>query len=311
MDSKKALKIAIVQRSAVFNNLSESIALAIEIVEDASSTGANLVVFGECWLCGYPAWIDHARDYSRWNDAKTKAEFVRMHQNSVSLKSQEFEQLRDASAKFNICIVIGMNEIDTPSSGTIYNTVVILDQGKLVLHHRKLMPTYTERLLYGTGDGRGTHAVNTSCGRIGGLICWEHWMPMVRQRMHDSVETIHVALWPQVHEMLQIASRHYAFEGRCFVIAVGQVVMDSQMPELLDSNIKNEQMLLNGGSAVIGPDGHYRLKPQYDNADVIYFEIDDLDQTVAERMTLDVAGHYHRPDLFEYRFKPEADEPEP
>ena len=296
------MKIAIVQRTALYDDLPGSVRLALDIMRDAKEQGAELVVFGECWLCGYPAWIDHATAYTKWDDPVTKSVFTRMHKNSISLGSDLWNEILTASRDFGICVCMGLNEVDSPSTGTIYNSVVILDHGKLKLHHRKLMPTYTEKLLYGTGDGGGLHAVDTSIGRIGALICWEHWMPLVRQAMHNSSELIHIALWPQVHEMLQIASRHYAFEGRCFVIAVRQVTRASQMPaEVMDES--NNTLLLNGGSSVIGPNGKYLLKPQYESPAIIMHELTDLENAISERMTLDVSGHYQRPDLFEFIVK--------
>ena len=106
--------------------------------------------------------------------------------------------------------------------------------GNLVNHHRKLVPTYTERMVWGLGDADGLTAVETKVGRVGALVCWEHWMPLARQAMHDSGEDIHVALWPTAHEMLQVASRHYAFEGRCFVLAAGSLMRASALPPELE-----------------------------------------------------------------------------
>ncbi len=295
------MKIAIVQRSAVFNDLTASIALARDILHEAASNGSQLVIFGECWLCGYPAWIDHATNYTKWDDPKTKQVFASMHANSITLGSGEWRNLLSATKEAGVVAVMGINEIDSPSTGTIYNSVVVIDKGELVLHHRKLMPTYTEKLLYGTGDGRGLRAADTSVGRIGALICWEHWMPLVRQALHDSSETIHIALWPQVHEMLQIASRHYAFEGRRFVVAAGQIMHSDQMPDSL--GITSGRMLLNGGSSIIGPDGKYLLEPQYETDGILYSELPDGMSTIAERMTLDVSGHYQRKDLFEFNLR--------
>ncbi len=176
--------------------------------------------------------------------------------------------------------------------------------GTLLNHHRKLIPTYTERLVWGQGDAGGLRAVDTSVGRIGGLICWEHWMPLARQVLHTSGEHIHVAVWPTVHEMHQIASRHYAFEGRCFVVTAGLLMKVRDIPSRLsiasELSDKPDQLLLRGGSAIIGPDGGYVVEPLFDEERVL---IADLDLSVIdkERMTLDVSGHYQRSDLFDLR----------
>ncbi|MDX1407241.1 MAG: carbon-nitrogen hydrolase family protein [Saprospiraceae bacterium] len=299
----RPLSLAIVQQSAVYLDLAASMELAERLIRSCSAREARLIIFGECWLTGYPAWIDHATDYARWDDPVTKEVYQAMHASSVTIPGPEIKRLQALCRDLSVSICMGCNEIDDPSSGTIYNSVFIIDEaGSLVFHHRKLMPTYTEKLLYGLGDGRGMHAAEIPAGRIGALICWEHWMPLLRQAMHNSVEDIHIALWPQVHERLQIASRHYAFEGRCFVVAAGQLIDRSCVPAGIALK-EQEGFLLNGGSCVIGPDGNYLLAPQYNGPDIVYYEIEDLDVVFAERMTLDTSGHYQRPDLFDFKIR--------
>jgi predicted amidohydrolase len=181
------------------------------------------------------------------------------------------------------------------------------NNGELIMHHRKLMPTYTERMVYGQGAGDDLGSADTAFGKIGGLICWEHWMPLARQAMHNSGEVIHIAVWPTVHEMHQIASRHYAFEGRCYVVAVGQIMLADDIPEglKLPENLagKDGMMVMNGGSCVIGPDGKYLLEPQFDQVGILYIDIEDLDRVIGERMNLDSSGHYQRADVFEFNLR--------
>lgn len=199
-----------------------------------------------------------------------------------------------------------MNErIDSgPGNGTLYNSLLTInEQGQIVNHHRKLIATFTERIVWGSGDGHGLRTVDTAAGRLGALICWEHWMPMARQTLHDAGEDIHIAVWPTVHEMHQLASRHYAFEGRCFVLAAGllESVQDLpsglELPQELQS--QPEKLLQRGGSAIIGPDGQYIAGPVYDEECIVIATI-DLDRTHQERMALDVTGHYFRNDIFSY-----------
>jgi len=141
-------------------------------------------------------------------------------------------------------------------------------------------------------------------GRISASICWEHWMPLTRQALHDSAEQIHIALWPKVHEMHQIASRHYAFEGRCYVVAAGQMLKASDFPaalELPDYFKENpDQWALNGGSCVVAPDGSYIVEPRFDKEKLITADC-DFDQIIRERMTLDTSGHYQRRDVFQFK----------
>ena len=129
-------------------------------------------------------------------------------------------------------------------------------------------------------------------------------MPLTRQALHESGEEIHIALWPQVHELLQVASRHYAFEGRCVVIAAGQLMTAGQMPDELKLKMPPHDKLLNGGSCIVGADGMYLLEPDFTGCEVIYHEIDDLNKIYGEKMTLDVSGHYQRNDIFNFSVKP-------
>jgi len=197
------MKIAIVQQSAVFNNLEQSVIKFKDLAQTAKSHNADLVVFGETWLCGYPAWLDYCPNAGLWNHPPVKKVWADMYENSIDIKSKEFEEILNIANDLNINIILGANEkIETgPGNGTIFNSVfTITDEGRLANHHRKLVPTYTEKLVHGLGDGFGLHAVDLSCGRVGALICWEHWMPLTRQAMHDEGEDIHIALWPYVKE---------------------------------------------------------------------------------------------------------------
>jgi predicted amidohydrolase len=164
------------------------------------------------------------------------------------------------------------------------------------------MPTYTERLVWGTGDANGVTAVDTPVGRVGGLVCWEHWMPLARQALHDSGEDIHVAAWPTVHEMHQVASRHYAFEGRCFVLAAGSLQRTRALPSDLELHPKYQanEWALRGGSMIVAPDGAVLAGPVFDTEQIVTAEI-DTNRILEESMTLDVSGHYARTDCFVFR----------
>lgn len=300
----KIIKVALVQASPIFNDLGKSVAKAVQKIEEAAALGANFVAFGETWLAGYPAWLDCAPNAALWNHEPTKRVFAQMRQNSVVVGSRETAILGAAAKVNKVAVVIGANErVESGiGNGTLYNALLTFDEtGKLVNHHRKLVPTFTERLVHGQGDGDGLNAVETSGGRVGGLICWEHWMPLARQAMHHAGEQIHVAVYPTVHEMHQIASRQYAFEGRCFVLAVGLVMNAADLPpEILENSpIETDFPVLRGGSCVIAPDGSYVLEPVFDEEKILTAEI-DLELIDRERMTLDVSGHYHRPDVFDF-----------
>src|SRR5215471_5326558 len=303
------LKVGIVQAAPVFQNLEASLALAVDYIDKAASQGARLIVFGETWLPGYPAWLDYCPGAALWNHEPTKEVFAQLRANSVVVPSRQTEMLAQAAKSHNAVVVMGINErVDAgPGNGTLYNSLLTINaDGSIANHRRKLIPTYTERMVWGQGDGANLKAVDTAAGRIGGLICWEHWMPLARQVMHDSGEQIHIAVWPSVHEMHQVASRHYAFEGRCFVIAAGLLMKVGDLPHelgLTEELSRNpDQLVLKGGSSIIGPDGKYLVEPVVDEERIILAEL-DMAAIDKELMTLDVSGHYQRADLFELTVK--------
>ncbi len=307
---KTNIRIAIVQEGPVYLNLPLSLQKLEILIKEAAAGGAQLIVFGETWLCGYPAWLDYCPDIALWGHEPTKEVFARMHQNGVVVPGPATRQLGELAKSLGVIIGIGINEVVErgPGNGSIFNAFLLFDSdGKLVTHHRKLMPTFTEKMLYALGDARGLKSAKTSIGRIGSLICWEHFMPLSRQALHNHGEFIHLALWPTVHEMHQVASRQYAFEGRCFVVAVGQLMRVRDIPPELDipDSLANEpdEWLLNGGSCVVAPDGFYDLQPQFDKEGIIFHDITDLQHPVRERLTLDVSGHYQRPDIFKFEVK--------
>jgi len=239
-------------------------AKAKTIISKAAKNKAQVIAFGECWLSGYPAWLDFCPEAGFWDHEPIKNIWADMYENAVEVGGKEVKLLQYWAKKYKVILIIGMNEVvkKGKGNGTIYNTILTIgENGKLLNHHRKLMPTYTEKLVHGLGDGAGLNTIETSVGRIGSLICWEHWMPLTRQVMHDEGEDIHFALWPAVKESHQIASR----------------------------------------SCVIGPDGNFLLPPQYDKEETFYFDLPSLKTLIKERMNLAVSGHYQRPDVFKLK----------
>jgi nitrilase len=302
-------KVAIAQASAVFHDKDASLKKALDYIARAGNAGAKIVALGETWLPGYPAWLDYCPDAALWDHTPVKRVFAELRTNSIVVPGSETAQLARAAKRHGITVVIGVNERvhSGPGNGTLYNSLLTFTpDGKLANHHRKLVPTYTERMIWGNGDGQGLQAVDTPLGRVGGLICWEHWMPLARQAMHNSGEAIHVAVWPTVHDNHQLASRHYAFEGRCFVLAVGVIMPFEHLPAGLIKPAKRKanDLLLRGGSAIIAPNGRYITEPLFGKETLIVAEI-DRNEIEEERMTLDVAGHYSRPDVFSFAVKQE------
>jgi predicted amidohydrolase len=303
------VKVAVAQFAPVYLDLNRSLDKALHLIAEAASLGAKLIVFPETWLAGYPAWLDCCRDYAIWDHEPTKKLFARLMDNSVAVPDATTEALGASAREHGVVLNIGVHERvkEGPGRGTLYNTLLTFGpDGALLNRHRKIMPTYTERLIWGYGDGTGLKTVETQSGRVGALICWEHWMPLARHALHSSGEDIHIAAWPQVKEMNLLASRHYAFEGRCFVIASGAIMRASELPpelEPIESLKQNpEELILKGGSAIVGPDGTVLAGPVYGEETLLTADL-DLARIAEESLTLDVTGHYSRPDIFEVRLK--------
>jgi len=308
---KDFLKAAIIQHAPVYLNIGKSMDLALKYIQDAANNNSNLIVFPETWLPGYPVWLDFAPEAGMWEHPGATALYRILSENALVIDGPHFRKLQQIARKYSVLIVMGAHERKGKS---LYNTLFYFNADGSYQLHRKLMPTYTERLIWAQGDGSTMQAVETEYGAIGGLICWEHWMPLARAAMHAQKETVHIAQWPYVKDLHQNASRNYAFEGQCFVIAAGGILTKKQMMEglkshadhsdfdeavkLLDSTDELEEAwLLKGGSAVIKPSHNYLMEAVYQDEGIFYAEL-DLDLITEGSLLLDVDGHYSRPDVF-------------
>ena len=299
--SKSPITVTAVQEPPVFLDLEQSVDKACALIAQAAKAGSQLIVFPETWLPGYPIWLDVAPSAGLWDYEPATAVYRRLFENSVELDSLAVTKLCQSAKAANATVVMGMNERD---GGTLYNTILYIGADGVVQGiHRKLMPTYTEKLLWGLGDGSTLTVIDTLIGRVGGLICWEHWMPLARQTMHAQQELIHIAQWPTVKEMHVVASRQYAFEGRCFVVAAGTVLKKKDLahldlPLLNEIPGDDETFLMRGGSTIIAPDGRFLAEPLYKENGFVTATI-DAQEAINGRLTLDVMGHYGRPDVFQ------------
>lgn len=309
----RPFRVALVQAPPVFLNLAATLERALELVRDCAAAGARVVVFPETWLPGYPVWIDSAPEAALWDHPPARALFRLLRGNAPRLDGPELARLQAAAGEHEVNVVIGLHE---RNGGTLYNTMLLLaSDGRRRAIHRKLVPTYTERLVWGQGDGSTLEALAADVGVVGGLVCWEHWMPLARAVMHGQHEVLHVAQWPWVRELHLICSRQYAFEGQCFVAASGCVLTRGDVLEGLDSLGAGEPaarallasmpgtddtQLLRGGSCLIAPDGTLVTEPEYGSAATVFAEVEParIDEGL---MTIDTAGHYARPDVFELR----------
>ena len=301
-------KLALVQRAPEFLNSKRSAENAVQHINESASSEADIILFGEGWLSGYPAWIDYSIHMGCWDQKEIKEIWAEMYADAIQVPGTEIRAIQDAAQRNSKYVVIGANEgiKKGKGNGTLYNTLLIIDpNGDIVIHHRKLMPTFNEKLVHGFGDAYGLKTISTPHGNIGGLICWEHWMPLTRQAMHDEGEDIHFGLWPAVKSSHKLASRHYAFEGRCYVVAMGQILHKSSIPDSLELKPEvlnnGSEYILDGGSCVIDPNGNFILEPQYEKEEILYVDLPPLHDLYKERMNLATSGHYSRPDVFTFK----------
>ncbi len=311
LNSSESPKIALVQQPAVYLNLAESIKKLKTLAKEAASEGARIIVFPESWLAGYPVWLDYAPEAGVWDQPSAKALYRVMAENAICLNEPEERDLAELAKEVNAYLIIGSNE---RKGNTVYNTILQYTPDGKRLIHRKLTPTYTERLVWGSGDGSTLDVMETEFGNIGALICWEHWMPLLRAAYHSKQEKIHIAQWPYVKELHQNACRNYAFEGQCFVLACGCMLTKAQMVEGISSLGNSDHIqkalemiesipadkdtpLLRGGSAVIKPDHEYLVEAVYDEECMVYADL-DLSLCTEGNLFMDSDGHYSRPDVF-------------
>lgn len=319
------IKTAMVQEAPVFLNLEASLDKAEAAIRRAADAGAQLISFAECWLPGYPVWLDFSPNAALWDNAGAKALYSALHSNAVTLESKHTARLQMLADETGAVIVMGTHE---RRGGTLTNTAMTFmpraqssDQATTgPVLRRKLVPTYTERLVWGRGDGATLAHADTHLGRVGTLICWEHWMPLARAAMHAAREDIHVAQWPVVKDMHLVASRHYAFEGRTPVLATGSFMTLGDIIggykslikasggtlagshdglALLEAMGSDESAVIHsGGSVAVAADGSLMGEQQFGSETIVFTDI-DLSANTADYMTLDTSGHYSRPDIFE------------
>lgn len=280
---------AAVQAAPVFMDREATVEKACALIAEAARNGAKLVVFPETWVPTYPFW-----------DMRRPDAWIELHRNAVEVPSLATERLGRAARGAGAYVAIGVNERDTRTKGTLYNTLLYFGpDGVLLGAHRKLMPSVTERLIWGMGDGSGLHVFETPLGRVGGLICWEHEMTLVKYAMYARGEQIHASVWPAwffQRDHIQFGTRQYAYEGKCFVVVSCGLTDESTVPEAWRDYRTPSGLVGDGGSAIIGPDGRYVSGPVYDRETIVYGEIDLAHVALAKR-EVDVAGHYARPDV--------------
>jgi nitrilase len=265
---------------------------------EAAGAGADLVVFPETFIPAYPSSV-WAKALAGWGEPGAKEAFALLHRESLELPGPDADRLAGIAREHGVWLVIGVNEVDPARPGTLYNSLLYYSpDGELALHHRKLVPTNHERLVWGPGDGRGLRAIGTPLGRLGGLICWENYMPLARFSLYESGVEIYIASTADDGDSWQATLRHIALESRSFVIAPCHFQRATSYPDgfPLASLLEGHDILGRGGSAILGPDGSYLAGPLYDEEAILYAELSP-ELLLQSRQRFDPAGHYHRPDV--------------
>jgi nitrilase len=268
------------------------------LTAEAAGAGAALVVFPETFVPAYPssAW---AKALAGWADPRAKAAFALLAREAVEVPGPAADRLGAIAREHGVWLVTGVNELDPKRPGTLYNALLYhAPDGSLAQHHRKLVPTNHERLIWGQGDGGGLRAIETPLGRIGGLICWENYMPLARFSLYESGVEIYIASTADDGDAWQATLVHIARESRAFVVSPSHFQRASAYPDdfSLRELIADLDVLGRGGSAILAPDGTYLAGPLYDEEGVLYAELEPA-RLFEERQRFDPAGHYHRPDV--------------
>ena len=295
------LLVGIAQISPVWLNRNRTLAKIIEYVHLAAKENCQLVVFGEALLPGYPFWIE-LTEGARFNSPLQKEIHAHYMQNAVQIEAGHLNGLREAAADHQISVVLGCIERAPDRGGhSLYAALVYIDaSGAICSVHRKLMPTYEERLTWAPGDGHGLRVHSLGPFTVGGLNCWENWMPLARAALYGQGEDLHIAIWPGGLHNTRDITRFIAMEARSYVISASGLMRPSDFPPetphlaaILDNR---SDILANGGSCIAGPDGEWIEEPVVDAEKLIVAALDHR-AVLQERQNFDPAGHYARPDV--------------
>jgi nitrilase len=300
LEATDVTRVAVIQGPPVLLDRAGTIEKACRSVKEAAAAGASLLVFPEAYVPGYPTWIWRLRPGP--DMALSSSIHARLRENAVDLAGNDLQPLQDAAARHNVTILVGVHERDSAFSGTtMFNTAVLIGaDGSILNRHRKLMPTNPERMVWGMGDASGLRVVETPVGRLGCLICWESYMPLARYALYAQGIEIYLAPTWDTGESWLATMRHIAREGGCWVIATATALQGSDIPEDFperDRLFSADEWINEGGAVVISPGGAIAAGPLNREKGILYAEI-DVEVARRARRSLDVCGHYSRPDIF-------------
>lgn len=299
---ERIARVAVVQAAPVLFDKKSAMDQIISKSKEAAAQGANLIVFPEVFLSGYPRGLYFGtRVGSR--EASGRQDWQRYWSSAIEVPGEETDLLGELAEELGVYLIIGVVERDREySGGTLYNSILYIGpDGNVQGKHRKLVPTGSERLLWGQGDGSTLTVIDTPYGRIGGLICWENYMPLARTALYAQGIDIFITPTADARDTWQSTLRHIACEGRCFVVSSNQYATKASYPADLacyDDIRDAPDVLSRGGSAIVGPLGDYIVEPLYDEEGLLYATL-DLSLVTQSRYDFDVVGHYSRPDVFQ------------
>jgi predicted amidohydrolase len=300
--SEKRLKVAIAQMAPVWLDREKTLEKMMGFVDRAGERACRLLVFGEALLPGYPFWIERT-DGARFNHPVQKSLHAHYLDQAVQIEAGHLDTVCEAAARYGLAIYLGCMERAADRGGhSLYCSLVYVDpKGEIASVHRKLMPTYEERLAWAQGDGHGLRVHRLGAFTVGGLNCWENWMPLVRASLYGQGENLHVAVWPGGIHNTEDITRFMAKEGRSYVISAAGLMRPADFPadtrhrDLILAK-ESSNFLANGGSCIAGPDGEWVVAPQIETETLLVAEI-DLGRVLEERQNFDPSGHYARPDV--------------
>jgi len=301
MTENRTIKIALAQISPVWLNKIETTNKVLNTISEAAEGKNDLVVFGEGLLPGYPFWVELTNG-ATFNNKIQKELYAHYAKNSIDIENGDLTSVCKLAREKSISVYLGIIERAPDRGGhSLYATLVYINKkGKIKSVHRKLCPTYEERLAWSPGDGYGLRVHPLGPFTVGGLNCWENWMPLSRTALYGQGENLHIAVWPGSERNTKDITRFMALEGRSFVVSVGSLMERKDFPSdtpHLDKILENcPEQLTDGGSCVAGPDGNWILEPQVGNEGIFSVTL-DFDRILEERQNFDASGHYSRPDV--------------
>ncbi|OBZ13099.1 carbon-nitrogen hydrolase family protein [Bacillus sp. FJAT-26390] len=300
--NERIVKVAVVQAAPIlFDKLSAFQQIA-SYARQAKAQGAKLLLFPEVFIAGYPRGLSFgARVGSRTMEGRE--DFARYWESAIDVPGSDTDLLGEIAKEAGVYLIVGVVERDQDySHSTLYNSMIYIGpDGRLLGKHRKLMPTGSERLLWGQGDGSTLTVIETPFGRIGGLICWENYMPLARTAMYAKGIDILLTPTADARDTWQATLKHIACEGRCYVLSSNQFVTKATYPADLNGYAElaqDPETLCRGGSAIVGPLGEYVTEPVYGEETILYADL-DMSLVTKSRFDFDVVGHYNRPDVFQ------------